>query len=109
MTKPKTAHEKAQDYAHTLTKDRSVFDGNDERNAIVAFTAGYLEGQRDAYASAEGLVEAEWAEINKWKPWLHWCMTAWDGLLIDRYDPEFEVCTCFGDKKPFFKRAKGES
>lgn len=42
-------------------------------------------------------LEEEWKEILKWKPYLHWC-AEWDGLLIDKGDPEFEVCTCFPKK-----------
>jgi hypothetical protein len=43
-------------------------------------------------------LEEEWKEIRKWKPFLHWC-SEWDGLLIDKNDPEFEVCTCFPKEK----------
>jgi hypothetical protein len=48
---------------------------------------------------AEAALESEWNEIGHWKPYLHWCMD-WDGLLIDRNDPEFSACGCFGDDKP---------
>lgn len=44
-------------------------------------------------------LDAEWEEINKWKPYLHFCMD-WDGLLIDRHDDEFRACGCFGEDKP---------
>jgi hypothetical protein len=39
-------------------------------------------------------ISQEWQEIRRWKPFLHWCF-AWDLLLVDRGDPEFESCTCF--------------
>lgn len=39
-------------------------------------------------------LEKEWKEIRYWKPTLHWCHE-WDGLLIDKNDPEFEACRCF--------------
>lgn len=29
----------------------------------------------------------------------HECLD-WDGLEIDEFDPEFEICTCLGDNKP---------
>lgn len=31
----------AEEYARKLTKDRSIFDGNDERLALVAYRAGF--------------------------------------------------------------------
>ena len=44
-------------------------------------------------AEAEA-IKSEWKEIHRWKPYLHWCRE-WDGLLIDKGDPEFEACLCF--------------
>lgn len=40
MSNPPTLTRLAEEYAQNLTKDRSVFDGNDERIAIVAHKAG---------------------------------------------------------------------
>lgn len=43
----------------------------------------------------EAAQQAHYEEMRQFKPFLHWCMSAWDGLLIDEKDPEFECCTCF--------------
>lgn len=44
-----------------------------------------------------------WETIPRWVkrffPTLHWC-SDFDCLAIDRYDPEWEFCHCFGDDKP---------
>lgn len=53
----------------------------------------------DELAAAKDKADS-WDEALKWKPYLHFCMTAWDGLLIDRDDDEFEACLCFKDKPP---------
>ncbi len=42
---------------------------------------------------AEGIAD-EWKEIRRWKPFLHWCQD-WDGLLINKGEPEFDSCGCF--------------
>jgi len=42
-------------------------------------------------------LEAEWKEINQWKPFLHFC-PEWDFLLIDKSDGEFDACQCFPKK-----------
>lgn len=36
----------------------------------------------------------QWAEITRWKPFLHFCQE-WDGLLINKDDVEFKHCRCF--------------
>ena len=36
----------------------------------------------------------EWKAIHEHKPFLHYCWE-WDGLLIDRCDPEFSCCKCY--------------
>jgi hypothetical protein len=45
----------------------------------------------------EAAIESEYKEIRRQRPFLHWCYE-WDGMLIDKNDPEFEVCTCFPKK-----------
>ena len=78
--------DEVEKYIKTLTFE--VLFGS-TRNELIqaAFDAGKRKG-----------AEEEWEEILKYKPYLHFCMTAWDGLLIDEGDEEFECCQCFKDK-----------
>jgi hypothetical protein len=48
-------------------------------------------------ALVQGAMMDEWAEMRRWKPFLHWCPD-WDFLLVDRHDAEFEACHCFKNK-----------
>lgn len=42
---------------------------------------------------AQKALADEWKDIHEFKPTLHWC-AEFDGLLIDKHDSEFSVCTC---------------
>ena len=46
----------------------------------------------------KAVLKEEWAEINRWKPHLHFCPD-WDFLLIDKGETEFEYCHCFDKQR----------
>lgn len=60
-----------------------------------------MELQIEKYANekAKQALDDEWKAILQWKPYLHHCYSAWDGLLIDQNDAEFMNCDCY-KKKP---------
>lgn len=77
-----------------MSSDERVKDQADYKNAVpLVELSAYqkLEKERDEWKET-------WTEAIRWKPYLHFCMTAWDGLLIDRTDAEFDACTCFEHK-----------
>lgn len=43
--------------------------------------------------------EDAWALIKQFRPYFHFC-DEWDGLPIDKGEPEFSACQCFPREKP---------
>lgn len=78
-----------------ITEDRLI---ELEKNELDA-KAGKRGAQPLTFETVLGLIALarlgiEYREIKHFKPYLHFC-SEWDGLPIDKNDPEFEVCTCF--------------
>ncbi len=83
-----------------------VINNNKYLSDIIEHLKEPIRKERDALSAELKLVKAEvaghketWAEMKKWKPFLHWCHD-WDGLLVDQDDVEFESCSCFENKPP---------
>jgi len=89
---------------YEVSQEDFITPGYNAYDAIVALVkwqhtqSAALLAAKDAEIAELAPLAENWTEALKWKPYLHFCFTAWDGLLIDRCDDEFEFCTCFNPK-----------